>query len=98
MSVLSNKEIQNKLKNLSEWILTNNQIQKDYILNDFSSAIKFVEQIANIAEEIDHHPDILIHNWNKVKIMISTHSEGDVTEKDFVLANRIEELINNNVN
>lgn len=98
MSVLSNKEIQNKLKNLSEWILTNNQIQKDYILNDFSSAIKFVEQIANIAEEIDHHPDILIHNWNKVKIMISTHSEGGVTEKDFVLANRIEELINNNVN
>ncbi|GAB6281778.1 MAG: 4a-hydroxytetrahydrobiopterin dehydratase [Ignavibacterium sp.] len=92
MSVLSNEEIQNKLKNLSDWTFTNNQIQKDYILNDFLSAIKFVGQIANIAEEIDHHPDLLIHNWNKVKIMISTHSEGGVTEKDFVLANRIEEL------
>lgn len=92
MSVLSNDEIKNNLKNLSDWSFENNQIQKDYILNDFLSAIKFVEQIANIAEEIDHHPDLLIHNWNKVKIMISTHSEGGVTEKDFVLANRIEGL------
>jgi len=41
---------------------------------------------------MDHHPDIFIHSWNKVKITISTHSEGGITKKDFQLAEKIEKL------
>ncbi len=92
MPILSNEVIQNKLKNLKDWKFVNQQIEKEFILNDFSSAIKFVNQIASIAEEIDHHPDLLIHSWNKVKVMISTHSESGITEKDFDLAERIDRI------
>ena len=44
------------------------------------------------AEKMNHHPDIFLHSWNKVKITISTHSEGGVTEKDFRLAEIIDKL------
>ena len=54
----------------------------------------FACKIGEAAEYINHHPDIFIHSWNKVKITISTHSEGGVTEKDFILAGKVEKLNN----
>jgi 4a-hydroxytetrahydrobiopterin dehydratase len=52
----------------------------------------FVNKVADLAEEANHHPDILIHGWNKVRLTLSTHSEGGVTEKDRALAERIDQL------
>ena len=59
-------------------------------MKDFKSALEFVNKVGAEAESMDHHPDILMHSWNKVKISVSTHSEGGVTEKDFKLAGKIE--------
>jgi 4a-hydroxytetrahydrobiopterin dehydratase len=52
----------------------------------------FVNRVADEAEALDHHPDILIHGWNNVRLSVTTHSEGGLTEKDFKLAERINRL------
>ena len=92
MVVLSGDEITNKLGNYPGWSYTNNQIGKEFQFKNFTEALSFVNKVGEFSEEMDHHPDILLHSWNKVKITVSTHSEGGVTEKDFNLASKIEEL------
>lgn len=93
MALLLSREITQRLKNLKDWNYSDNQIYKEYKLSNFKEALTFVNKIGDEAETMDHHPDILIHSWNKVKISISTHSEGGVTEKDFQLAEKIETLV-----
>ena len=60
--------------------------------SDFAAAMAFVNRVADAAEEANHHPDILVHGWNKVRLTLSTHSEGGLTEADLALARRIDEL------
>lgn len=91
MIALTNQQILENLKSLNNWIYVNNSISKEFAFKDFIGAISFVNSVALEAEKMDHHPDILIYGWNKVKINISTHSAGGVTEKDFQLAHKIEE-------
>ncbi|MGQ9642607.1 MAG: 4a-hydroxytetrahydrobiopterin dehydratase [Ignavibacterium sp.] len=93
MTALTNQQILEHLKSLNSWIYLNNSISKEYVFKDFIGAISFVNSVALEAEKMDHHPDILIYGWNKVKINLSTHSAGGVTEKDFQLAQKIEERI-----
>jgi len=92
MTLLDKEEIAEKLSKLNNWLLETNQIAKQYQFKDFAESLKFVNKVGNVAEEMDHHPDIFIHSWNKVKITISTHSEGGITNKDFQLAEIIEGL------
>jgi len=90
MSLLNEEEITQKLSKLNRWEHEENQIIKQFQLKDFAEALSFVNKVGAVAEEMDHHPDIFIHSWNKVKITISTHSEGGITQKDFQLAEKIE--------
>ena len=90
MGLLSKDVIEKNLTELTNWIYSNNQIEKEFSFKDFIEASSFVTSVGLEAEKMDHHPDILIHSWNKVKVLISTHSEGGVTEKDFNLAKKIE--------
>ncbi len=53
---------------------------------------RFVNRVAEAAEAANHHPDILVHGWNKVRLTLSTHSEGGLTEADFALAASLDEL------
>ncbi|MHB1688125.1 MAG: 4a-hydroxytetrahydrobiopterin dehydratase [Ignavibacteriaceae bacterium] len=92
MTVLTNNEIVENLKSLNNWKFSDNKIEKEFELKDFRSALKFANKIGDEAEKMDHHPDILIHSWNKVKIFISTHSAGGVTSNDFNLAKEIERI------
>ena len=94
MSLLKSMELDSKLSDLQGWNYKNRQIGKLYELNNFKEALSFVNKIGDAAEAMNHHPDIFLHSWNKVKITISTHSEGGVTEKDFILANKIEKALN----
>ena len=52
----------------------------------------FVNRVADAAEEVNHHPDILIHGWNKVRLTLMTHSEGKITDNDHAMASRIDGL------
>ena len=92
MAVLSESDRVEKLNKLKGWQYQNDQIEKEYSLKDFKSALNFVNKLGDEAEKMDHHPDIYIHSYNKVKISLSTHSEGGVTAKDFNLAEKIENL------
>lgn len=94
MALLSPERINEKLSELDGWNYKENNIGKLYEMHDFKAALEFVCKIGEAAEHMNHHPDIFIHSWNKVSITISTHSEGGVTEKDFILAKRIEGLNN----
>lgn len=90
MAKLNQSEINEKLKKVPGWEFRDNKISKELELKDFKSVLNFVNKIGAEAESMDHHPDIFMHSWNKVKISVSTHSEGGVTEKDFKLAVKIE--------
>ena len=91
MSKMSQKQIKSNLSKFPGWNLEKDAIVKQFKFKDFIEALSFVNAVGLEAEKMDHHPDILMFAWNKVKITISTHSAGGVTEKDFLLAQKIEE-------
>jgi 4a-hydroxytetrahydrobiopterin dehydratase len=74
------------------WRQEGESLVRDYKFKDFAEAIGFVNRVAAAAEEANHHPDILIHGWNKVRLTLSTHSEGKVTQADHDLAAGIDGL------
>ena len=69
-----------------------NAIVKEFTMHSFSSAAEFIGKIAPIANDQDHHPDILLHDYKKVKVMLSTHDAGGVTSNDFKLAKAIDAI------
>lgn len=89
--LLSDAEISAKLKGLKGWKLEGKEIRKIVELKDFTRSMGFVTSVALLAERANHHPDIDIR-WNKVTLALSTHSAGGLTENDFALAARIDEL------
>jgi 4a-hydroxytetrahydrobiopterin dehydratase len=66
-----------------------NQIEKAYTFDDFKGSMAFVNRVAALAEEVDHHPDILIL-YNRVTLSLTSHDSGGLTERDFHLAGRID--------
>jgi 4a-hydroxytetrahydrobiopterin dehydratase len=90
MAKLTPESVQAKLQKLSGWSLKGEAIRKQYAWPSFPEAVKFVNRVADLAEEADHHPDILI-NYRRVTLTLSTHSEGGITQKDFDLAARIDQ-------
>jgi 4a-hydroxytetrahydrobiopterin dehydratase len=92
MSGLSDGEIEARLAG-SGWRREGEAIVRDFKLADFAAAMAFVNRVAERAEQADHHPDILLHGWNRVRLELSTHSEGGLTEADFALAAGIDGLV-----
>ncbi|HEY8462261.1 MAG TPA: 4a-hydroxytetrahydrobiopterin dehydratase [Blastocatellia bacterium] len=90
---LTEEQIRDALARVANWKREGDWLTRDLKFENFKEAMDFVNRVADQAEAIDHHPDILIHGWNKVRLSLTTHSEGGLTEKDFKLADRINELI-----
>lgn len=86
---LHEEEIVRLLPTVAGWRRENNQLVRDFQFADFKTALTFVNRVADEAEAMDHHPDILLHGWNRVRLSVMTHSEGGLTNKDFQLAERI---------
>jgi 4a-hydroxytetrahydrobiopterin dehydratase len=74
------------------WIQNGDNIIKEYLHKDFLSSVNFVLRIGRVAQKLDHHPDILIHSGNKVKISIMGSEYNRITEKDHNLAKLIDEV------
>ncbi len=91
---LSAKEIQKYLDNLPDWKLEEDgkTIFRKYVMKNFLAAIKFIHLIAAIAENENHHPDIHLTGYRQLKIELSTHAIGGLSENDFILAAKINEL------
>jgi len=93
MGLLSDEEIGQRLARVEGWERGDEQaIVREWKLADFAAAIAFVDSVAALAEAADHHPDILLHGWNKVRLTLSTHSQGGLTDADFQLAGQIDGL------
>ncbi|MBI3291529.1 MAG: 4a-hydroxytetrahydrobiopterin dehydratase [Elusimicrobia bacterium] len=91
IELLSDTDIQRQLTTLQGWERVGKEITKRYKFADFRAALAFVNQVADLAEAADHHPDIIIR-YNRVTLTLSTHSAGGLTENDFQLAHQIDRL------
>jgi 4a-hydroxytetrahydrobiopterin dehydratase len=91
MALLGDREIEQGLRG-SEWRREGDAIVRDLDFEDFASAMAFVNRVAGAAEEANHHPDILVHGWNRVRLTLSTHSEGGLTQGDLDMALRLDGL------
>lgn len=89
---LNYEQILDKLGETVGWERRGDGISRVFKFKDFKEAMAFVNKVAEVAEAMDHHPDILI-SYHTVQISVFTHSEGGLTEKDFALAKKINQIV-----
>ncbi len=87
---LTENEINNKLAEMDGWSLDGKLIWKRFECSNFMGAVDFVNRLAAEAERMNHHPEILISKGNRVTLYLTTHDAGQLTEKDFQLAGKID--------
>lgn len=88
-------EIEARLPQISGWHVSGDgsRLQKSLRVNNFLSAIRLFERIADIAEKLDHHPDLHLESYRYVRIEIWTHRVAGLTERDFCLASEIDKIL-----
>lgn len=79
-------------KEIPEWTLHDKSLERNFKFKDFHAAMRFVNRVADIANEQDHHPDLWI-SYSKVRIELSTHAIGGLSRNDFIMAARIDQLL-----
>jgi len=89
MALLSDEEIESRLGTLPGWERKGKALRRNFRFDDFVGSVDFVNRILPVAEEMNHHPDLAI-SWNEVAVAITTHSQGGITDSDFVLARDID--------
>ena len=91
MALLSDEDVAARLDG-SDWRREGDEIVRDLKFSDFAEAMAFVNRVAEAAEAANHHPDILLHGWNRVRLSLTNHAQGGLTEADFALAGQIDAL------
>ena len=91
MALLSDSEVEDRLAELDGWNREGDAIEKTFENGDFVGSVKFVASLVEPAEGMGHHPDLEV-SWDKVKVSITNHAEGGLTENDFKLAAKIDAL------
>lgn len=90
---LSRAEFSVYLPQVADWqIIDDLSIERDFTLKNFKAAVAFIDQIADVAESEGHHPDLLLHDYKKVKVMLTTHAIKGLSVNDFVMAIKIDEV------
>jgi 4a-hydroxytetrahydrobiopterin dehydratase len=94
VKALTDDEVKSLLPSLADWKLSadGKRIRRDWRVRDFMTALDFFQRIAQIAEEQDHHPDLHVVGYRNVTVEIWTHAVGGLTENDFILAAKIDQL------
>ena len=77
---------------MSDWREEDAALVRDLKFGNFAEAMAFVNNVADAAEQANHHPDILVHGWNKVRLTLVTHTAGEITDDDHALAAAIDAL------
>ena len=91
MDLLPDDEIEARLGALQGWSRKGDAIVKEFKNEDFVGSVRFVDSLVEPAEGMNHHPDLEL-SWDVVKVSITNHAAGGLTENDFELANRIDEV------
>jgi 4a-hydroxytetrahydrobiopterin dehydratase len=89
---LSKRKIEIGLAKLSGWKRDHAALTKEFTLSSFAGAARFIAKIVPIANRMDHHPDLQLYRYKRVKIILTTHDAGGITRKDFELAAKIDAL------
>ena len=89
---MSEEDIQVNLNTLPLWTRVGNSIVRELVTANFVSTVGLLNAVAILAEAMDHHPDLFIYGWNKLRVTLSTHDQDGLTEFDFKLAKKIEEI------
>lgn len=95
MEPFSLAEAEDYHKAVSDWHLTDEVIWREIEFKDFVSAIAFINELAKLAETEGHHPDIYL-SYNKLKLELSTHTIGGLSENDFIMAAKTSRLLDEN--
>lgn len=90
-TALSDIEIQRELGSLAGWSRRGNALTRTFVFPTFMAGIEWVRRVADLAESMDHHPDLDIR-YTKIAVTLSTHSAGGITARDFALARAMGEL------
>jgi 4a-hydroxytetrahydrobiopterin dehydratase len=91
-TLLSEREVNDLMPELPGWNLENGRLARDTRLRNFKEALAVVNEIGALAEAENHHPDIMIHRWNWVRIELYTHSVEGLSMNDFILAAKITQV------
>lgn len=91
MDLLPDNEIEERLSGLEGWSRDGDVIKKEFKNEDFVGSVRFVDSLVDPAEDMNHHPDLEL-SWDTVTVSITNHAAGGLTENDFVLAKRIDEV------
>jgi 4a-hydroxytetrahydrobiopterin dehydratase len=89
--LLGEDDIASRLED-SAWSREGDEIVREWRFENFAQAIEFVNRVAEAAEQANHHPDIFVHGWNKVTLSLTNHAAGGLTEADFAMAQRFDDL------
>jgi 4a-hydroxytetrahydrobiopterin dehydratase len=92
MSTLETEQITSALAELDGWRLDGDRIRRELKFDTFRDAIDFINRVAELADEADHHPE-LRNTYNSVEVVLTTHSDGGVTEKDLDLARKVDGVV-----
>ena len=88
---LTEEQANDLLKQVASWTIKDGHVFKQFKFKDFKEAMDFINKVAEIAEQEDHHPNIT-NSYNKVSIETWTHSINGLSENDFILAAKIDEI------
>jgi 4a-hydroxytetrahydrobiopterin dehydratase len=91
MNLLDDSAVEQRLTGVPEWRREGDEIRRKITARDFPAAIRIVDEIAVEAEKLNHHPDIDIR-WRTLHLTLTTHDAGGLTDADFALAARIDEI------
>ncbi len=92
MPLLDQDQVDGRLEG-GPWRREGDAIVRDLVFDDFAQALAFVNRVGAAAEHIDHHPDILLHGYREVRLTLTTHSEGGITEADLALASTVNAFV-----
>ncbi len=91
---LASKDFHQLMQEVPKWkVINGRQLERGFQFKNFKTALAFVNAVGKIAEKERHHPDLLLHGWNKVKIILYTHAIGGLSRNDFIVAAKVDALV-----
>jgi 4a-hydroxytetrahydrobiopterin dehydratase len=90
-TLLSDEDIARRLGDVPSWVRVGTAIERTWTFRDFPEALAFINRVGELAESMDHHPDIE-NSWNRVRLRLTTHDRGGLTALDFELARKIDAI------
>lgn len=92
VETLSAEALMERLEAYEGWSQQGVALAKAYEFDDFEEAMAFVNRVAEVAEDLNHHPDITVQNYNEVLLYVTTHEANGITEQDLTFVDRVEAL------